>query len=109
MPIQPIDLQTLFVRLNQVGKDQAVQKEASQVAQSVQGSEIVKRSEEDTKTVNQSKRIDKGPEEISDEKEQSAGSGTGSESRKKDETREEGEKRPVFEDPDLGKKIDISG
>ena len=33
MPIQPIDMQTLFMRLNQVGKEQAVEREAAHLAQ----------------------------------------------------------------------------
>ena len=108
MPIQPIDLQTLFARLSQVGKDQSVQKQASQLAQSVQGSEIAKKSEEDTKTVNESKRLDKGPEEIHDNPDESSAEqpGKGSE---KEKTKDEQHGRPVFDDPDLGNKIDISG
>ena len=112
MSIQPIDLQTLFMRLSQVGKEQAAMREATHVAQTVQGSEIAKRSEEQTKTVNVSRDIEEGPDAIKEEEQRGGRRGTqGGEEKSTDEGRPEKDekKRNVFQDPQLGTKIDLSG
>ena len=41
----PIDLQTMFSQMNQVGKDQAVQRQVAPEAQALQASELVKETE----------------------------------------------------------------
>ena len=106
--IQPIDLQTLFMRLNQVGKEQAVQKEAAHVAQEAQGSEIAKRSEAQAHSVNETKELEDGLEAVKDDEQKGAGAEGGSEEQtEKEELKVE--KRKFFQDPELGTKIDISG
>ena len=107
MSIQPIDLQTLFMRLGQVGKEQAAMREASHVAQAAQGSEIAKRSEELARTVNETKELEDGPDAVKDEEQKSDTQTAG----EKDDThdKEEKEKKDVFSDPALGSKIDLSG
>ncbi|MBN1686372.1 MAG: hypothetical protein JW852_06930 [Spirochaetales bacterium] len=107
MSIQPIDLQTLFMRLGQVGKEQAAMREAAHVAQTAQGSEIARQSEEVARTVNETKELEDGPDAVKDEKQGTAGEpgGEHEESKGKKETG----KKNVFQDPALGNKIDLSG
>ena len=107
MSIQPIDLQTLFMRLGQVGKEQAAMREAAHIAQAAQGTEIARQSEEAARTVIETKELEDGPEGVQDE-EQSAGNnneGEKEESRQKEEL----EKKDVFSDPAVGNKIDLNG
>ncbi|RKX87035.1 MAG: hypothetical protein DRP57_00035 [Spirochaetes bacterium] len=106
MPLLPIDLQTLFAQMNQVGKEQAIQKNISPLHQSLQGNEIVKQTEEKDNSVNETKEVSDGVEKIKDknaerkEKESSKGG-------KKEQG--ENKKKGVFNDPDLGQHIDIVG
>lgn len=107
MSIQPIDLQTLFMRLSQVGKEQAAMREAAHVAQEVQGSEIAKRSEELARTVSETRELEEGPDAVKDD-EKKGSHGSGGEKGETSEGKEQ-EKKNVFHDPDLGNKIDLSG
>ena len=106
MSIQPIDLQTLFMRLNQIGKEQAVLKEAAHLAQSLQGSDMARKSEEQSHTVNESRELEEGPEAVKDEDSKNAEEGESEE--KQDKSKEE-KKANIFRDPDLGSKVDITG
>jgi hypothetical protein len=105
MPIQPIDLQTLFSQLASVGKDHAVQKDAGIVAQSLQGSEIVKQQEHQDNSVNETKDVADEAAKISDEQKRKQ------EKREEERKKREGKDpdRSFFTDPDLGSHIDISG
>ena len=105
MAIQPIDLQVLFSRLNQVGREQAVQKEAQVQAQAVAGSEIAERSEEGDHRVAELSTDEEGPETVNEDSEGNQGN---SRQGKRGKTDEE-EKEAVFRDPDLGQNVDISG
>ncbi len=107
MSIQPIDLQTLFMRLSQVGKEQAVMREAEHVAQAAQGSEIVKHSDESARTVNETKDVEDGPDAIKDEEQKSEKRSGGEKGEPHDKA--EKERKNVFSDPALGNKIDLSG
>lgn len=105
MPIQPIDLQTLFAQLSNIGKEQAVAKDSSIIAQSIQGSELAKTKEHEDNSVNQAKELADGPGLIKDEKKkkrESKGEG--------DTDKEENKKeKEFFKDPYLGKHIDLQG
>ena len=107
MSIQPIDLQTLFMRLNQVGKEQAVQKEAAHLAQTIQGSEIAKRAEEQARVVNQAKELEDGLTAIDEEEQKNKHQDE--EEKKREQEAQEMQRKKFFRDPDLGNKIDISG
>ena len=109
MSIQPIDLQTLFMRLNQVGKDQAVQREAVHVTQTLQGSEIARRSEEQAHTVNESRDLEYGPNAVKDDEQKNKGESKGEEQKQSPDEQLEEEEKNIFKDPDLGNKIDITG
>ncbi len=108
MSIKPIDLQTLFMHMNQVGKEQAQQKEGLHLQQLAMGSELVKETEQRDKSVNETESTSDGPEEVHEDQEQSQG---GKKKRKKEEEETQNEKssRKYYSDPDLGKNIDISG
>lgn len=107
MAVQPIDLQTLFVRLQQVGQDQAALKDSVTQAQAVAGQEIVQKSVQQQSSVTQTPELQEGLEKVSDEegrkepREQSQ--------KQKEEEEEKRRKANVFHDPDLGQHIDISG
>ncbi len=107
MSITPIDLQTLFMRLSQMGKEQAAMKDAAHVAQTVRGSEIAKRSEDLTRTVNETKELEEGPTGVKDDERQ--GERTGGGEKEEPSDKKERVKKDVFEDPALGNKIDLSG
>ncbi len=111
MPVQPIDLQTLFAHLNQVGKQQSALKEGAVLQQSVKGNEMVKETQHKDKSVNTTKNADSENEKIKDS--ESGGGGAGM---KGEEEEEKGKEEPAqkkkkqyFSDPALGKNIDISG
>lgn len=105
MAIQPIDLQVLFSRLNEIGRDQSTHREAQVQAQLVAASEIAEQSEELDHRVTQSRTDEEGPEQVNDESEGQRG-GTGERGAHDEDERAE---ERVFRDPDLGQNIDISG
>ena len=104
MPILPIDLQTLFTQMNQVGKEQAIMKDGTAVHNSMQGMAEVKNTELKDNSVNESQDIGDGIEKLKDEaKKQEQG-----EQKKKEEHEKEREQaRQYFKDPDCGNNIDI--
>ena len=108
MSIKPIDLQTLFMHMNQVGKEQAQQKEGLHLQQLAMGSELVKETEQRDKSVNQTESTSDGPEEIHEEDEQSRG-GRKRQKKEDEETREKLQSKKYFSDPALGNNVDISG
>lgn len=105
MAIQPIDLQVLFSRLNEIGRDQSTHREAQLQAQLVAASEIADQSEEFDHRVTQSRTDEEGPEQVNDGSGGEKG-GTGEHGARDDDERAE---EQVFRDPDLGQNIDISG
>jgi hypothetical protein len=108
MAILPIDLQTLFTQSNQVGKEQAAQKEAAPVAQSLQAAQLVQKTEVRDTTVNETHDQEEGPEKVRD-KSRSA------ERRKKEKEARRASAEPpapepdVVRDPELGQNVDITG
>lgn len=110
MAIQPIDLQVLFSRLDQVGKEQAVQKEVPLHDQVVQGSEIAKRTEQQDHMVNLSQEVvGNGAPKVGDKKKKrERSSKEATEERKKSEKTEDAPEE-IVRDPNLGKNIDLIG
>lgn len=112
MALQPIDLQTLFVRLGQIGKEQAALKESSVLEQEARGNEMAKRARLRDESVNQTNELEDESGKIREKEEGSTtGSHTGEGGGGGEKSEEEREKRAknIFEDPALGKNIDISG
>jgi len=113
MSLQPIDLQTLFVRLSQIGKEQAARKESQVLQQEARGNELARQAKLNDESVNQTNELKDESGKVREKKEGSTGS-PGHEHSETEEQRREGrgeekKKRNVFEDPALGKNIDISG
>lgn len=105
MSIQPIDLQTLFSRLANVGKSQSAESQAAAQQQAVVGSELARRSAERESTVSEPSTLEEGPEKANED---GKGSSQRHGSGRRDEQDVEQELE-VFTDPDLGKNIDLSG
>ncbi len=105
MAIQPIDLQVLFSRLNEIGRDQSTHREAQVQAQMVAASEIAEQSEALEHRVTQARTDEEGPEQVNDESGGEKGGPGERDAREDDERAEE----QVFRDPDLGRNIDITG
>ena len=106
MPILPIDLQTLFTQMTQVGKDQSAQKDSQIQQQVFQASQIVKKTEEADNSVNIANEIKNELDEITAD-----AKGNNSQKRNKKGAKEEPteENKEIYTDPDLGHHIDISG
>lgn len=114
MPIQPIDMQTLFAKINQVGKEQAALKSISAQHQSLQNSEIIKQADQKMHTVTETEDLEDGAAKTDEdghntrEKEQ-VEEQEKEEEKLKDSREAETKKKEVVKDPDLGHHIDLSG
>lgn len=106
MSIQPIDLQTLFLRMNQIAKDQAAQRDILSHNQALQGSLLAEKTKQTDTTVTQTNETSDGPNKTDED-----GSGKGNEqgSEEKNRSEQEKKKRQYLSDPDLGHNIDITG
>jgi hypothetical protein len=108
MPLLPIDLQTLFSQTNQVGKEQAAQKEATPQAQSLQGSQMVQKTEQRDNAVNETQQQGEGPEQVKTHSRREAG-GRKERERKGKKPAKPAPRADVFRDPELGRNIDVTG
>ena len=108
MSLQPIDLQTLFVRLDHVGKQEGLLRNGVAQSQNVVGQEIAKESDKAEKTVTSSEDLGDGSEMIHDDDEQQG-------MRRRETSKQRGKAKPeedeteLFRDPDLGQNVDLSG
>ena len=112
MAIQPIDLQTLFIQLDKVGKNQAVLREGLQIQEALQQQQSQRKIEEDVQSVNQTQEMGEEAEKIKDDKGHGAYANQGGGKEKageEDNTDAEEEKPELIRDPALGRNIDISG
>lgn len=111
MPLLPIDQQAMFSHLDNVSKEQTVQKQGVQGNQALQAAELVKKAEQADNSITEAKNPDTGLEKIKDEKKELARKAR--ERKKKTGSGEQTEKETaepeVFKDPDLGHHIDIVG
>ena len=106
--IRPLDLQTLYMNLEKVGKEQAVTKEAAALAQSHQIEKLQREHDQEQHSV---VRTNATSEPEADAKVDSDGS-PGQEPKReaKGQAEEENdEKKDSWSDPELGKHIDLSG
>ncbi|MFZ4615939.1 MAG: hypothetical protein ACOYM2_07065 [Rectinemataceae bacterium] len=110
MPIRPIDLQTMFLQLGQVGKDQSVEKEGAAFTASMKNAADLKRHEERLESVQRTEDPDSGAREVADRDGNSqGGAASGDKDGKKGSEGNGLPKSEVIRDPGLGKKIDLSG
>jgi hypothetical protein len=107
MALLPIDLQSIFTQASQVGKDQAVQKEAPPAAQSLQGMQIAQQAENRDKAVNETQQQEEGLEK--------AGDRTRRRPDRRGHQKKSGQSpatpptADVVRDPALGRNVDITG
>jgi hypothetical protein len=106
VPILPIDLQTIFAQMSNVGKEQAVQKEVPPLHQALQGSEIVRETDQQDHSVNHTHDVGDGLEKVREESEQQK---RRREREEKEQKEREKKRLRVLQDPDLGKHIDLIG
>jgi hypothetical protein len=107
MALLPIDLQTIFTQASQVGKDQAVQKDAPPAAQSLQGAQLVQNAVIRDNAVNETHDQQEGPEKAGDR----ARRGAERRKRQKKGTQPPAALSPgtdVVRDPALGRNVDIT-
>jgi hypothetical protein len=115
MALQPIDLQTLFMQMDRVGKEQGAMKEGVQIQQALQDVQAQQRTEQRIKSVNESQNAGDGPEAVKDRHGSSPRKGPGGGGKQKqDELAQKNgalsaSLSAVIRDPALGKLIDISG
>lgn len=107
MPIKPIDLQTMFLQLGQVGKQQAAEKDGALLHSHLHKDKVKKMETEAAKSVQRPEDAQTATESIKDED----GSGqSDQEAQKKQEDDNVEEKgMETISDPALGGHIDISG
>lgn len=108
MPILPIDLQTMLAQMDRVGKEQAVQKEISPHHQALQGTELSKKAAQDDHSVNQTHELGEGVEKVKEEQEREKKRKEAAPKKGKQEMFDNKQKE-IFEDPDLGRHINLSG
>ena len=111
MSVNPLDLQVNFTQMNQVGKQQSMQKD-SEVLRQDQASQMVnKEGEKDAEYVPETKDLSEGPGKVKDkeEKNNKRNKNKNSEKSVKEENDEEIDESKNLKDPDLGQKIDIMG
>jgi hypothetical protein len=109
VPILPIDLQTIFSQIGNVGKEQALQRDTVPLQQTAQASVMVQQTYRQDRSVNEARDSREG-ERISEEERRRRSSGRG-DARKGTEGAVDGESEKggesVFRDPALGAHIDV--
>lgn len=109
MAIAPLDLQVLYSQLENVSKTVAHQQQGKQLANAIQQETHAREMLEKSSTVQQLKSGDDSVQKVKD---RAAGdsSQNGSQKKHKEEEDKEEQVAPIaFQDPNLGKFIDISG
>jgi hypothetical protein len=104
--ITPMDLQTLFLRLNQVGKEQNHLKEAVASQQAADAKQIKENELRQDHSVNKVEE-DREIEKLKDDEKNNQQSQNESEN-EHDEAQDSVTKK-VFKDPEIGSHIDITG
>jgi hypothetical protein len=109
MALQPIDLQTLFMQMDKVGKEQGALLEGVQIQQDLQDIKQQERTAQRTRAVKESQDAGEGLEHIRDRKNQSRGRNRKGGNRNPKEESDNPEDKELIQDPALGRNIDISG
>ena len=111
MAIQPIDAQVLFSRINQLGKEQAEQKDGQLHTQAVAGAQIAKRAEEAGRRVSAAQAAEDAENirQIKDEERRGGGQRGDSAEEETEEEETAAGRKEFLREAYLGKKIDITG
>jgi len=108
MAIQPIDLQILFTQVDKVGKAQVAQQEGQTLQQAIQGTQLQRKTEEHVQEVNEAQDMGEGTEKVNDRKQGNSGNSGGKKEKGLGKNDDEENNPSMFQDPSLGKNIDIS-
>lgn len=112
MAIRPVDLQNLFVRIDNVGREQAHQKEAAALQQNIQAAELAEEELAEDHSVRKAEN-EKEKQKIKEhEEKESEGKNKKKRERNYDASRgheEESLEKNSISDPNIGRNIDISG
>ncbi len=112
MPIKPIDLQTLFMQMGQVSRQQAMEKDGAAARQILAGTNAEHKAIEDSKSVHLSEEDEKESTDIKNNEEKKSASGDAGSRKKNNKAGEENkleDGKEIVKDPKLGGHIDITG
>ncbi|MDR3301121.1 MAG: hypothetical protein LBT01_01135 [Spirochaetaceae bacterium] len=111
MAITPLDLQTLFSQIENIGKELAVQKEGSALHALMQNDVQQKINAEKQKSVLEADDSGEGPDKLKD-KQQRGGNNANNKKftgNNNDENHQSAQAMRAVHDPNLGQYVDISG
>ncbi len=109
MGLQPIDLQAVFLHMNQPAKDQAVTRDAVLISQNAQANKLVEQSLKTQDDVTAATTDDDKELKVKDKEGHEFEKKESKENDRKEETEIEEDKKRVFTDERLGRKIDLTG
>ncbi len=109
MGLQPIDLQAVFLHMNQPAKDQAVTRDAVLISQNAQANKLVEQSLKTQDDVTAATTDDDKELKVKDKEGHEFEKKESKEKDRKEETEIEEDKKRVFTDERLGRKIDLTG
>jgi hypothetical protein len=107
MSIKPLDLQTMFVRMNEVSKTQSQTQQAAALQQSDEARKLAQQELMQDSSVPATKE-GKEAQKV-DEKEHGSGNKEESRPNTSSPKDEEKKKKTIVQDPEMGTHIDISG
>jgi len=108
MPIRPIDLQSMLLQLGQVGREQAAEKEGAALQADMKGAADQKRLDETKESVHRPEDEETASKAIGDRNGGGAG-GKSPEGKTEEGTPQAEQETEIVKDPDLGRRIDLSG
>ena len=109
MPIRPIDLQTMLVQLSQVGREQAAEKEGAALTAAMKGAADQKRLEETKESVRRPEDEEMASKAVGDGAGKGAGGKQAEAKTGEGKTGEAPDESEVVKDPNLGRRVDLSG
>lgn len=108
MAIKPIDLQTLFVKLDEVSRQQSITREQSALQQAQAAkAQVDKEIEEDRRVIETAE--DREAEAVKDDEESRADADRRENGNDEERAGGDEEGREIITDPDIGRHVDISG
>jgi hypothetical protein len=108
MGLQPLDLQALFLHMNQPAKDQAVTRDAVVQSQNAQANKLVEQSLQTQNDVTPSTTEDEKELKVKD-KEHHEFEKKEQKKKQQQESPQEAEQEKVFVDDRIGKKVNLTG
>lgn len=113
MPIQPIDLQVLFSRLDNIGREAVGPQQAAAQGQDVAGAHLAEQSRAQARRVTDTEELpDDGSEEVKEDESGEVYDGSTRRRRRSNAEGDEPDDRSAeteIRDPALGRTIDLSG